>query len=157
MHFERHSHRFNAQRRNQDENQGKGWLSSLHPLFGDIHNAAVALLNLSTAQGNQVAQALQSADNKLNSWSLLFNKQRREMNGHHAYHWIITAVSLFPVPRASLMYLGVRGMVISMLTCVRNLFVTLCKQLTAIYYLDPLWEICLIFHCKKSLLLITRP
>lgn len=86
MHFERHSHRFNAQRRNQDENQGKGWLSSLHPLFGDIHNAAVALLNLSTAQGNQVAQALQSADNKLNSWSLLFNKQRREMNGHHAYH-----------------------------------------------------------------------
>ncbi len=65
---------------------GKGFLSGLHTLFGGIYSAAVALLNLSTAQGNQVAQALRSADNKLNSWNLLFNKRQREMNGHHVYH-----------------------------------------------------------------------
>ncbi len=86
MNFERHSHRFNAQRKNRGENRGIGFLSGLHTLFGGIYSAAVALLNLSTAQGNQVAQALRSADNKLNSWNLLFNKRQREMNGHHVYH-----------------------------------------------------------------------
>lgn len=61
--------------------------------FGSWYNAAVALLDLLTARGNQVAQALRCADNKLNSHGLLFGKQQREMNGRHVFELIR---SLFP-------------------------------------------------------------